>query len=163
MNLARIATSEIENCPILKKLTTKINNSNNSVWQLHKPEQEVQVPLNKRTTNGNAWSVAKLILSARGPIKIPHFVPFVISVIIKLIKWSSLHNSDSSILTIIVQQRLIGVKGGDQNHRTWTHAHLTSHLLIILSCLSSSQLIISTSINTKSLYFKNLKTELRKY
>ena len=54
MNLARIATSEIENCPILKKLTTKINNSNNSVWQLHKPEQEVQVPLNKRTTNGNA-------------------------------------------------------------------------------------------------------------
>ena len=54
MSPAGIATSEIEDCLILKKTaqsSNNSNNSNNSVWQLHKPDQ---VQLNKIMTNGNA-------------------------------------------------------------------------------------------------------------
>ena len=123
MSPARIVTSEINNYHLIlnssRNSNSHSNNSNNSVWLRHKPEKVVQgSPLRKGSLNGSVSSVAKSILSSRGAIKIPHSATYVISVTKKLIKWSSLHSSGSSTVTIIAQQRLIGVKEGDQNHRT---------------------------------------------
>ena len=127
MSPARIVTSEIDNYHLILNSNRNSKNSNNSVWLHHKLEK---VPHHKASLNGSASSVAKSILSSRGAIKIPHSATYVISVTKKLIKWSSLHSSGSSTVTIIVQQRLIGVKEGDQNHRAHFKKLISSFLLI---------------------------------